>query len=70
VDEWLARDPLPSYRARLESIGVGVDVLDAIDARARADVDKATEEAKAGAMPGEELLLTDVWADGGSSWRN
>jgi len=70
VDEWLERDPLPVYRARLEADGVLPDVLDAIDARTRAAVERATEEAKAGPLPGEELLLTDVWADGGSSWRN
>jgi pyruvate dehydrogenase E1 component alpha subunit len=33
-------------------------------------VDAASEEAKAGDIPGEELLLRDVWADGGSQWRN
>jgi len=70
VDEWLARDPLPAYRKRLETAGVDSHVLDHIDARAREAVDRATEEAKAGAPPGEELLLTEVWADGGSSWRN
>ena len=70
VDEWLARDPLPAYRSRLTAAGVDSHVLDHIDARAREAVDRATEEAKAGAPPGEELLLTEVWADGGSSWRN
>jgi hypothetical protein len=33
-------------------------------------VDEATEFAKAGAQPGEHLLLKDVWADGGATWRN
>jgi pyruvate dehydrogenase E1 component alpha subunit len=70
VAEWLARDPLPAYRARLEATGIAPGVLDDIDGRARAAVDVATEAAKAGAMPGEDLLLTEVWADGGSSWRN
>ena len=70
VDEWLARDPLPRYRARLLDAGVPVAELEAIEEAARQAVERATEEAKAGALPGPELVLTDVWADGGSSWRN
>ncbi len=70
VAEWLARDPIPAYRTRLETSGVDPQLLDDIEKQVRADVDLATDEAKAGAPPGEELLLTEVWADGGSSWRN
>ncbi|MFF1449113.1 thiamine pyrophosphate-dependent dehydrogenase E1 component subunit alpha [Streptomyces sp. NPDC058274] len=70
VDAWLARDPVPMYRERLISAGVDSAVLDAIEAEAQAAVDKAAEEAKAGEVPGPELLFKDVWADGGSSWRN
>jgi pyruvate dehydrogenase E1 component alpha subunit len=70
VSEWLARDPLPAYRTVLIARGVGEPVLDAIDARARAAVDKATEEAKAGPVPRPELAGTNVWSDGGSGWRN
>jgi hypothetical protein len=33
-------------------------------------VERSTEEAKAGPIPGEDLLLKDVWADGGAAWRN
>ncbi|MFC1403041.1 MULTISPECIES: thiamine pyrophosphate-dependent dehydrogenase E1 component subunit alpha [Streptacidiphilus] len=70
VDEWLARDPLPRYRARLLEAGVTDAELQAIEEETRSAVDRATEEAKAGATPGHELLMKDVWADGGSSWRN
>ncbi|MEV7344666.1 thiamine pyrophosphate-dependent dehydrogenase E1 component subunit alpha [Streptomyces sp. NPDC093544] len=70
VDAWLARDPVPMYRARLIDAGTDSSVLDAIEVEAQAAVDKATEEAKAGEVPGPELLFKDVWADGGSSWRN
>ena len=70
VSEWLARDPLPAYRTALLARGVSEPVLDAIDARARAAVDKATEEAKAGPVPRPELAGTNVWSDGGSGWRN
>jgi TPP-dependent pyruvate/acetoin dehydrogenase alpha subunit len=70
VDEWLARDPIPMYRKRLIDAGVDGAALDAIDKTAMEDVNAATEEAKAGAAPGADLLFKDVWADGGSSWRN
>jgi TPP-dependent pyruvate/acetoin dehydrogenase alpha subunit len=33
-------------------------------------VDEATEFAKAGERPTEGVLMTDMWADGGSAWRN
>jgi acetoin:2,6-dichlorophenolindophenol oxidoreductase subunit alpha len=70
VAEWLARDPIPAYRQILVSRGVGEAVLDKIDADAKAAVDLATEEAKAGAEPRPELAFTDVWSDGGWEWRN
>jgi pyruvate dehydrogenase E1 component alpha subunit len=70
VSGWLARDPVPAYRKVLAARGISADVLDAIDERARAAVDKATEEAKAGPVPRPELAGTNVWSDGGSSWRN
>jgi len=70
VTEWLARDPIPAYRQILISRGVDGAVLDKIDAAAKAAVDLATEEAKAGAEPRPELAFTDVWSDGGWEWRN
>ena len=70
VSEWLARDPLPAYRRVLISRGVAEADLDRIDADAKAAVDLATEEAKAGAEPRLELAFTDVWSDGGWDWRN
>ena len=70
VKEWLARDPLPAYRQVLIGRGVDEATLDAIDKDAKDAVDRATEEAKAGAEPRLELAETNVWADGGHSWRN
>jgi pyruvate dehydrogenase E1 component alpha subunit len=70
VAEWLAKDPLPRYRARLLEEGASEEQLLAIESEVAAEVDLATEEAKAGGIPGEDLLMKDVWADGGSSWRN
>ena len=70
VKEWLARDPLPAYRQVLIGRGVDDATLDAIDKDAKDAVDRATEEAKAGAEPRLELAETNVWADGGHAWRN
>jgi pyruvate dehydrogenase E1 component alpha subunit len=70
VAEWLAKDPIPRYRSRLLDEGASEEQLSEIEAEVAAEVELATEEAKAGAVPGEDLLMKDVWADGGSSWRN
>jgi pyruvate dehydrogenase E1 component alpha subunit len=70
VKEWLGRDPIPRYRAVLTSRGVAEAVLDQIDAEAKQAVDTATAEAKAGQEPAVELAYTNVWSDGGWSWRN
>jgi pyruvate dehydrogenase E1 component alpha subunit len=70
VQEWMARDPLPRYRAVLTARGIDPAALDALDKQAREKVDQATEEAKAGPEPRLELAETNVWADGGHAWRN
>src|SRR6056297_1865830 len=70
VAAWLERDPMPTYRARLLRGGVNEAVLDRIDAEARADVDAATEAARNASPPEVSAAYTNVWADGGSSWRN
>lgn len=36
---------------------------------AAAEVEAATEFARASPPPGEHVLLTEVWGDGGSVWR-
>jgi TPP-dependent pyruvate/acetoin dehydrogenase alpha subunit len=68
--EWLLKDPIPLYRSRLLEMGVSEDDLLLLEADVDTEVETATNEAKAGAVPGEDLLLKDVWADGGASWRN
>jgi len=67
---WLGRDPIPSYRRRLEAEGAAPVELDAIEAEVAAEVDRATAEAKASPPPDISLVMSDVWADGGASWRN
>jgi acetoin:2,6-dichlorophenolindophenol oxidoreductase subunit alpha len=69
VDEWLGRDPIPSYRKRLISAGVKESVLDEIEKEADEEVETATQFAVAGLAPTPDLIYKDVWADGGWSWR-
>ena len=70
VEEWLSRDPMTTYRERLLGDGVDEATLDEILAEAEAAVDAATEDAKAAPVPDVQAAFTNVWADGGASWRN
>ena len=70
IDAWIERDPIPMYHERLLRIGVSEGELAEIGREVAAAVEEATEFAKAGAIPGEDVLLTEVWADGGSAWRS
>jgi pyruvate dehydrogenase E1 component alpha subunit len=70
VQRWLAYDPVDLYRARLVRLGVAEADLEAVEAAARARVEAATQEAIDGPLPAHSSALTDLWADGGSSWRN
>lgn len=70
LEAWLAYDPLKVYRGRLERLGVPGSDLDEIDQRVAVAVDEATEAAKNGPIPDPASAYTDVWADGGYSWRN
>jgi acetoin:2,6-dichlorophenolindophenol oxidoreductase subunit alpha len=70
VAAWLERDPLPMYRQRLLEAGVDEQRLTAIEEEAEVAVDAATDDAKAAPPPDLRAAFTDVWADGGASWRN
>ncbi len=70
VQEWLARDPIPTLRRKLIDGGVDEAELDQIDRSVQAAVDEATEKAKQAPLPDPESLETQVFADGGSAWRN
>ena len=70
VAAWLARDPVPAYRARLAAFGFKEKVIAALEAETQRAVDAATETAKASPPPSSAVLEAHVWADGGSSWRN
>jgi pyruvate dehydrogenase E1 component alpha subunit len=70
VEAWKARDPIPAQRARLVAAGVDEATLDAIDAESRTKVAEAEAFARAGAEPSPAVIETQMWADGGSSWRS
>src|SRR5262245_45397294 len=70
VQRWPARDPLTGAHEPLIDLGVSEEAIAEIRARAQGRVDDAV--AAATGAPATDLAeaLTDVWADGGSSWRN
>ncbi len=70
VEAWKERDPIPVYHDRLLSLGTPEAKLSTIEREVAGAIDAATEFAKSGREPGEESLLTEVYADGGSRWRN
>ncbi len=70
LEAWLGYDPVKIYRGRLERLGVEPATLDAIESAVTAAVDQATTAAKSGPLPAPEAAYTDLWADGGYSWRN
>lgn len=70
VEAWMNRDPLILYRARLEQMGFDAGELDRVEEAARAEIDTATAAAEASPAPGPSAIMTDLWADGGASWRN
>jgi pyruvate dehydrogenase E1 component alpha subunit len=70
VAAWKERDPVVMYRQRLLDDGVDAAAIEAIDAEQSARVDKAEETARNSGPPPLEIADTEVWSDGGSSWRN
>ena len=70
VEAWKQHDPIPLYHDRLLSLGTPEATLSGVEREVAQAVDAATEFAKAGEVPGEESLMTEVYADGGSRWRN
>ena len=70
VEAWLDYDPVKVYHQRLLRLGRPESELSRISQGVAQRVEEATEFAKNGAPPDESFLMTDVWADGGSAWRN
>lgn len=70
VAAWMARDPIPLYRARLAADGVPAAALDEIERLSRGEIDEAERQVRAAPPPAADTLMTHLWADGGSQWRN
>jgi pyruvate dehydrogenase E1 component alpha subunit len=70
LEKWLQRDPLKIYRERLTKLGVAEATLKDMEAEAMRKVDEATAAAKASPPPALSAIDKDVWADGGTAWRN
>ncbi len=70
VKAWLERDPILAYRARLLAFGIDEVTVNGIDKEVLAQVDAATEAAKASPAPVVDGLEDNLWADGGAAWRN
>ena len=70
LDRWRERDPIKTYRQRLLDSGVSEAAIAEIESEVKRHVDEATEKCKASPPPPESILMTDVYADGGSAWRN
>ena len=70
LEKWLLRDPVVTYRERLLSLGFNEPTLKDMEAEAMGKVDRATEISKASPVPSVDDIEKNVWADGGSAWRN
>jgi pyruvate dehydrogenase E1 component alpha subunit len=70
VAKWKAYDPLKIYRERMLKAGIGESLLEEMESATAAQVDEATETASNSPPPPLEIAHTDLWADGGVSWRN
>jgi pyruvate dehydrogenase E1 component alpha subunit len=70
LEKWLQRDPIVLYRERLLKLGCNEPTLKDLEAEAMRRVDEATATAKASPLPSVDDIGKNVWADGGSAWRN
>jgi acetoin:2,6-dichlorophenolindophenol oxidoreductase subunit alpha len=70
LERWKQRDPIKLYRKRLEDLTVEAARLDAIEAEVNAIVEAATKACQAAPYTSTDILFTDVYADGGCTWRN
>jgi len=64
IDRWAnENDPIDRYSKRLLGEGFDKPALDAIDARVKAEIDRATDEAEASPMPDPTDALVGVYAN-------
>ena len=70
LEEWKKHDPVKLYRARLAEFGLKEAQIRKIEKAIDDELEEAVENCKAAPMPPEEIITTDVYADGGWAWRN
>jgi pyruvate dehydrogenase E1 component alpha subunit len=70
LEQWMKRDPITIYKQRLAEFGIAESEVKAIEQEVEKRIDAATEACKAAPPPPEEIMVTDVYADGGWAWRN
>jgi pyruvate dehydrogenase E1 component alpha subunit len=70
VAAWLEKDPITRYRSVLIAGGLSEGELVPIEEEVAASIEEATAIARASAPPDASLVMTEMWSDGGSSWRN
>ena len=70
LERWLERDPIKIYRERLLGLGIVEATLCEMESDTMRKVDEATETAKGSPTPSIADIDKNVWADGGSAWRN
>jgi len=70
LEDWMMRDPVTVLRARLVDSGIPENDIAAIEQAAQDEVLAAIEAAKNAPLSDPSEAFTDVWADGGSTWRN
>jgi pyruvate dehydrogenase E1 component alpha subunit len=70
LEEWLMRDPVKVLRERLVQSGIPDWEIVQIEERAQQVIVDAIESAKNASLSDPSEAFTDVWADGGSQWRN
>ena len=70
VKAWLARDPIPAYRAVLLKTGVAEEDIARIEAETKTAVADAEKAAREAPEPDPATATSQLWADGGSAWRS
>jgi acetoin:2,6-dichlorophenolindophenol oxidoreductase subunit alpha len=70
LERWLERDPIKLYRERLLKLGFNEPTLADVEAETLRKIDEATAIAKASPPPSLAAIDKDLWADGGTAWRN
>jgi pyruvate dehydrogenase E1 component alpha subunit len=65
----LAFDPLLVARSELVRRGIAADVIDALDAAAKAEIDAAMTQAESAAWPDTAAAYTDIQNTGAGQWR-